>query len=164
MNDPLYRELVEMTWQRKLTTAEEAQLQNWLTAHPEARADFEAESGLNHLLDQLPKAPKVASNFTALVLQQVERESAAIQRSQGQSAWAGWRRLLPRFALAALVLTTGLMLYGNQVSQKRELARTTARFSQLVAKNKDVLEDFEAISKLDQRQPKADMELLALLQ
>ena len=67
----------------------------WLAAHPEAQADWEAEAGLSEALGQLPDAP-VPSNFTARVLQSVERESAAERRRRSRK-WQLW----PQLALAA---------------------------------------------------------------
>ena len=48
-----------------------------LAAHPEAQADWEAEAGLNDALGRLPDVA-VSSNFTARVLQAVEREIAPL--------------------------------------------------------------------------------------
>ena len=39
-NDHLYQSLREASWRGKLTAAQEAQLRNWLVAHPEAQADL----------------------------------------------------------------------------------------------------------------------------
>jgi len=33
MNDDLYNDLLEASWQRKLTAEEDAQLRGWLAAH-----------------------------------------------------------------------------------------------------------------------------------
>ena len=41
-SDPIYDQLRELSWRRKLTGAEEARLRAWLAAHPEAQADWEA--------------------------------------------------------------------------------------------------------------------------
>ena len=87
-NDPIYNRLRELSWRRELTAAEEAELRAWLAAHPEAQADWEAEAGLNEALRQLPDAP-VPSNFTARVLQAVEREAALRERRRG-ARWRVW--------------------------------------------------------------------------
>src|ERR1035437_6364542 len=108
-DDPIYNHLRELSWRRKLTAAEEAQLQAWLAAHPDAQLDWEAEAGLTATLAALPDAP-VPSNFTARVLQAAERETAAEQRRSGWN-WAGWlrRRWLPKVALTASVLCAGVV-------------------------------------------------------
>ena len=87
MNDPAQDRLREAGWQRKLSEAEEAELRAWLEAHPNDREDWEAEGALSQLLDRLPEAPPVSSNFTALVLQTIEREAPASSRARSR-AWS----------------------------------------------------------------------------
>src|SRR5262245_543785 len=104
MNDPL--KLQEAGWRRKLTPAEEAELQAWLAKHPEAQADWKAEVGLNEGLRGLPDAP-MPSNFTARVLQAVEREEAAAGRPA--LTWKStWNWLLPKAAFVAAVFGVAL--------------------------------------------------------
>src|SRR5207247_7147160 len=94
MNDP-FNNLREASWKRKLTPAEESELRNWLTTHPEAQADWEADAALNRVLDHLPEVA-VSSNFTGRVLKAVELESAAAARtSPPKSKWF-WRSFLPK--------------------------------------------------------------------
>src|SRR5438067_2362092 len=103
-NDPGFRKWREISWRRKLTPAEEAELRAWLAVHPEARAEWEAEIALtNTLVRSLPDVP-VASNFTARVLQAVDRETAA--REPRLPGWQPWKRWLPRVALGALAVAT----------------------------------------------------------
>src|SRR4051812_9597255 len=125
-NDPLYTRFRELGW-RKLTPAEDAELRAWLAAHPEALADWETESTLTDALGRLPDAP-VPSNFTARVMQSIDREATAAARPRT----GGWHRLanlLPRAAMAAVVLCAGLLTfhqyqsYQHQVVQREELAR-----------------------------------------
>ena len=54
-----------------MTPSEEAELQKYLAANPAERADWQVEAELNRLLERLPEAPPVASNFTARVLKAV---------------------------------------------------------------------------------------------
>ena len=63
-DDPIYNRLRELSWRRQLTAPEKAELRAWLTAHPEAQSEWEAEAGLNATLRRLPDAP-VPGNFTA---------------------------------------------------------------------------------------------------
>ena len=60
-NDPLYHQLLEQSWRRKLTDAEEAGLRAWLAAHPEAQPDWDAEAGLSEALGALPNVPVMMS-------------------------------------------------------------------------------------------------------
>ena len=79
MNESDYQALVEASWWRSLTVEEQLRLDGWLAAHPQARVDWEAERSLNGLLTNLSDAP-VASNFTAQVLQAVDRSEPAERR------------------------------------------------------------------------------------
>lgn len=165
MNDPAYQRLRELNWRRPLTEAEAAELQEYLSAHPEAKDEWESETELNQLLEQLPEAPPVASNFTARVLQTVEREVAARSRTTGWSAWLGSvRRWLPQTAVACLTLGLGLFAYEqHQASARLAMARNVAELTRIVsASNPELLEDFEPIRRLSDPEPKADVELLAL--
>jgi anti-sigma factor RsiW len=157
-NDALLSKLRESSWRRKLTDAELAEWRAYCAAHPEARADWEMESALNAALARLPDAP-VPSNFTARVLQAVDREAA---RPQGWS----WHGLVPRIAFAAgLLAFTGLAIHHHEIySQRAALVKSVA----LAAGGQPVpspeaLENFDAIRRMSQPQH-ADDELLALMQ
>jgi anti-sigma factor RsiW len=168
MNDPVYNQLRDLSWRRELTPAEHARLQAWLAAHPEAKEDWEAEASLNHLLQELPQAPPVSSNFTALVLQAVERDSAATACAR-QSCWrVWWQSWWPRTAVATTVLALGIgvFLHQRQVEQDRfAMARSVTDVYPVVeASNPDVMENFDAIAWLGDLQPKGDSELLALME
>src|SRR5215475_10049493 len=92
--DPFEKALRELNWRRKLTAAEEAQLQAWLSEHPELLADWETEFALSEALGRMPDAP-LPSNFTARVLRAAELETANIERIQGTGItlrrfWLRW--------------------------------------------------------------------------
>ena len=165
MNDPFYNQLCEAGRRRKLTAAEEAELRAWLEAHPEARADWEAEQRLNAALGALPDVP-VANNFTALVLRAVEREATSALRSR--PGWS-WRRLLPRAAFAVtgvlcVAAVAGLGFRHHERIVARRMAQSVAAVSEVSSlPDPSVLEDFEAIRQLNSA-PRPDVELLALLQ
>ena len=163
MNDPIPK-LIEARWQRQLTPAEEAELRAWLAAHPEARADWEADAALSRALDRLPDAP-VSSNFTARVLQAVERENAATQRApQSRKSWS-WRWFLPRAALGAVFLVMSVMAVREaRFERTQRYARSLKTVSAVAAlPGPDILKDFDAIEQLSTTRP-PDLELLALLQ
>ncbi len=163
-NDPLYKELRELSWRRKLTASEEGELRAWLAAHPEAQADWEIDAGLNDALGRLPDAP-LASNFTARVLQAVERDAAAESRRQ-KVTWrlAGLLRWLPKAAVAAVVLGAGLLSYHQVLHARRmKLAESVAVVSNVSSlPGPDVLRDFDAIRALNPTRT-ADEALLAAL-
>ena len=68
----------------RLSPEQQQQLDAYLAAHPEERTGWDEELALNHLLDQVPDVP-VSSNFTALLLQRVQRENSSPQ----VRAWPG---------------------------------------------------------------------------
>src|SRR5436190_11547639 len=153
MNESEYQALVEASWRRSLTEDEQARLDSWLRTHPEAHNEWEAESALNRLLEQLPSAP-MASNFAARVLQAAERESAAAARRESKSIFAGvkqwfWRPA-PRVAWALLV--AGLLGFGyhqHQTNVRGEMAKGLSVLANVAAlSDPTVLQDFEAIDRL----------------
>ena len=119
-DEPLQNQLRELAWRRKLTDAEKAGLRT----QPEAQADLELESRLSQALARVPDAP-VPSNFTARVLQAVEREEARGARTRGWSWY--WRVLIPRAAVAvAVVGFAGLAYQHHQFDKRAQLARDVA--------------------------------------
>jgi len=159
-NDPIYNRLRELRWRRKLNAAEEAELQAWLEAHPESRADWAGEAGLDAALDSLPDVP-VPSNFTARVLQAVGRETAP-----RPSRFAGWLRLrwLPRAAVAASVVAAGLVSYlVLQNTERKKLAESVAAVAEVSSlPSPDILQDYDAI-RASNPTTTPDEQLLALL-
>jgi hypothetical protein len=164
-NDPIYNRLREQSWQRRLTSPEEAELRAWLSAHPEAQADWEAEAGLNASLSQLPDAP-VPGNFTARVLQAVEREAAVgLRRREGRWLIWPWRRWLPRIAFAVVVVGAGFVSYQKvEAANRRKLAESVAVASAVSSLSSlEILKDFDAIQALNSTPP-PDEELLMVFQ
>jgi anti-sigma factor RsiW len=164
-NDPIYNRLRELSWRRRLTDPEEAELRAWLSAHPEAQAEWEAEAGLNASLSRLPDAP-VPGNFTARVLQAVEREAAAdLRRREGR--WLTWlrRRWLPRMAFAIVIVGAGFVSYQKvEAANRRKLAESVAVVSSVSSlPSPDILKDFDAIRALNSTPP-PDEELLMVFQ
>jgi anti-sigma factor RsiW len=161
-NDGPLSRLRELSWRRKLTEPEAAELRARLTADPAARADWEMESALQAALDRLPDAP-VPSNFTARVMQAVELEAA---RPRAWSWHWNWHVLVPRVAIAtAAVMLGGLALHQQAVrSQRIALVKSVvlATAGQPVP-SPEALENFDAIRRMSRPQH-ADDELLALMQ
>jgi len=165
-DDSAYHRLIELSWKRKLTAAENAELRGWLAAHPEAQGQWEAEMALNDALSRLPEA-FVPSNFTARVLQESARAAAAESRERGlvRRGWLLPARWLPRIGLAAVVLGSGLIAYHQaQVSRRNELVKSLAAVSDVSSlPGPKILEDFDAIRAMSPA-PAADEQLLVLLQ
>jgi len=162
MNDSDYNRLREESRRRPLTPAEEADLRAWLATHPELRADWDADLALTKMLDRLPDAP-VPSNFTARVLRQVECESATVSRGQ-RSSWNWLRSLLPKAAIAAVVLSAGLLaVHEHRFTRREQLAQSVATVSEIASlPSPEILQDFDTIRQMNQ-QPAGDQELLAAL-
>jgi anti-sigma factor RsiW len=167
MNESEYQALMEASWRRPLTEDEQGRLDAWLLAHPEAHNDWETESTLNRLLEQLPDAP-VASNFTALVMRALEREPAAVVRSEAfldrVKRWF-WRPA-PRVAWALVIaVLLGFGYHQHQTNVRDEVARGLSVLANVATLSDPVvLQDFEAIQRLAQSAPDDDDELYALLQ
>ncbi|MGB7767791.1 MAG: hypothetical protein WBN22_02935 [Verrucomicrobiia bacterium] len=157
-SEPIQNLLRELVWRRKLTDAERAELR----AQPEAQADWELESRLTEGLARLPDAA-VPSNFTARVLQAVEREELpAARKSDGR--WWHWPALLPRAAVtAAVAVFAGLAIQHHELNaQRAQLAQSVALMAEAQPlPSVEALKNFNAIQRMSQ--PRADEELLALL-
>lgn len=160
--DPVYERLREIGWRRVLTEAEQAELRAWLDAHPEARADVATDVGLSRALEKLPDAP-MPSNFTARVLQVLEREAVLTERAATRISVPWWRGLIPRFTVAAVVIGAGVLIYEHhETLQQAELATAARSLVTVVGAtplyDPTVMEDFDVIQRMSQ----ADDGLLAL--
>lgn len=119
------------------------------------------QNELRKLLSRLPDAP-VSSNFTARVMQAIEREELQTARLRGWR-W-NWHALLPRVAVAAvMVVAAGFTFYQHELYNRRaEIATSVV----LVARAQplpsvDALQNFDAIQRMSQP-AHADEGLLAL--
>jgi anti-sigma factor RsiW len=163
MSETEYRELMEASWRRRLTAAEEARLQAWLATHTDEQARWESETSLSHLLEQLPDVP-VASNFTARVLQAVQRETSRPAPRPFLNVLRHW--LMPRratgVAWAALAIcVTWFALYQAESNTKARRANELAVIGRVAGVSDPVVvEDFEAIRRLPYSE---DEELFAVL-
>jgi anti-sigma factor RsiW len=166
MNESEYQALVEASWRRPLTADEQIRLETWVAGHPEARSTWESEASLNRLLNQLPEAP-VASNFTARVLQAVDRELATkARRPAPLSRLTQWfRRPIPRVGWALLLLCAAWFgYYQHQTNVHNDMAKGFSVLANVATlSDPAVLQDFEAIHRLGQAAPSDDEELFAVL-
>jgi hypothetical protein len=155
---PLSDQLRESLWRGRLTDADRARA----AGRPEALAELELENRLNDALAQLPAAV-VPSNFTARVLQAVDREEARA----GARGWpwfqAGW---MPRLAAtAAVVVFAALSWQHHELNERRwAMAHSVAQVAESSSlPGVEALNNYEAIQRMSQAQS-ADVKLLALLQ
>lgn len=160
MNNPDYQRLREQAWRRKLTEAELTELR---AANPEAAAEVELEAALSDVMERLPDVP-VPSNFTARVLQGIEREAMPV--APGSRGWSWiWRVLVPRTAVAMLVIGGGMFAVHQHRLNERTVMGESLKWVAAVQSlpSPQALEDFDVIQKLDSN-PAADRDLIALLQ
>lgn len=176
MNESFYKDLVEASWRRRLTPAEEAELQSYFAIHPDKQAEWEEEVTLNDSLRHLKDAP-LASNFTAQVMLALERETAAKVATEDPytfwerfSAGAGalLRRYAPRLAGAALLLGTsyfGIQQY-QAYTQRQVTEKMFATIGEVASAlpSPEVLQDFDTISQLRDTAKATDQDLLAVLE
>jgi hypothetical protein len=162
-DDPLYGHLRQQGWRRKLTAEEQAQLNDWLAAHPEARADWEAETCLNTLLARVTDVP-VPSNFTSRVLQAVAREETVAQPGQHPLLRFSFRWAWAISAIALTLLVCLLSFRAVENSRLQRVSRSLLAVSPVTTlPSLDVLTNFDVICALD-RTPPPDEELLKALQ
>jgi ferric-dicitrate binding protein FerR (iron transport regulator) len=164
---------VEESWKRPLTEEERAALDGWLAVRPGERAVWETETALNRALGSLPNRP-VSSNFTALVMQAVEREARASQTTPSAPE-SFWSRLLAVFRLPAirlawavlLVCGIGLGFYTHQTNVHRDVAEGLKAVANVASvpslSDPSVFEDFDAIRRLGQSSASDDEELYMVL-
>jgi negative regulator of sigma E activity len=132
----------ESLWRRRLSDTERAELRT--------RPEQAEEARLTEALAKLPEAP-VASNFTARVMDAIEREEQAAARARHH--WS-WRFLFPRVAVsAAVLLFAGISIqrYESNTAHQKEMVRAV----KIVAQNKampsaDALENMEVIQRISQ--------------
>src|SRR5689334_18461276 len=98
--------------------------QRMWTALLAERPELEAELEIGRALQAMPKPPAVSSNFTALVLQQINK--AAPERSPAQVNWLSWPRLVRAAGLAAVVaLGVSVQLGHMRKVEKQQAALKT---------------------------------------
>jgi anti-sigma factor RsiW len=153
--------------QVRLTPQEEAELQAYLLAHPEKQALWEEDLNLNRLLRQLPDAA-ISTNFTAQVMQAVrgEQRTRSEHRTGQVPVWrwitaGGW--LSKAVGLGCALWISSIAFHEHQLAARRETARAMAKLL-TVAPSLEVLQNFEAIERLNQVPRDADKDLIAALQ
>ena len=156
--------LRETNWQRRLTPAEEAELNAWLATHPEAASDWQEELALTEALHRLPDVP-LASNFTARVVDAAMRDAVAETRKRSWLDLRSWSiaRWLPRLAFGLVIGAAGFFSFQQlHEVQYGKMAQSVSVLSEVASvPGPEALRDFEAIRVLD-ASPAADEELLRL--
>jgi hypothetical protein len=164
-NHPQEREWRERFWRDPATAAREESLPAWLAAHPEAKADLQAEATLTEAMRRLPDVP-LPSNFTSRVLQAARAGEKRNPRLDPLPL-PFWRRFRWATGLAA----TALAIFAGIVSYQRIEAISRAKIldSVLIVSevpsrpSPEVLEDLDSIRRLTPSVA-PDEELIALMQ
>jgi hypothetical protein len=165
MSVPDLNKLADALQQNKLTSEQEAQLSDYLAAHPDQRARWEEEIALNQLLRQVPDVP-VSSNFTALVLGAVRQTSPRSPFQSNLCHALFVRHWQAKLASALMVVSVGVLTYHeHELTLRRDLARNLVEMSKLTAGTPlELIVNFDAIERLNQVPVTVDRELVAALQ
>jgi hypothetical protein len=168
MNNSDENKLIDKALAGRLDADEQRLWQELLAQRPDLAMDAEIASALR----ELPKPPAVSSNFTALVLQGINRPEP-----RRATTWRDWLRL-PRLAratgVAVVIFGIGITVAHRQ-KQQQEVADSLRSFTGGVAALTEaaqakpeqivsVFQDFEAIRNLPANAADVDYSLLAALQ
>jgi anti-sigma factor RsiW len=144
-------ELIDKAMAGRLN-AEEQRLWAALLAE---RPELEAELEIGRAMQAMPKPPAVSSNFTALVLQEINK--AAPQHSRWRINWLSWPRLIRTAGVAVVALAVGVQLAHMRKVEKQEAAlKSFTHGLNVVAAEQQVqpeavvslLKDFDAIRQM----------------
>jgi anti-sigma factor RsiW len=148
-------ELIDKAMAGRLN-AEEQQMWGALLAE---RPELEAELEIGRALRVMPKPPAVCSNFTALVLQEINK-TAPERPSRWFGNWLSWPRLARAGAVAAIVIGVGVGIGHQRKIEKQQAAlKSFTGALTVVAANPEapevrpeavvtLLQDFETIRRL----------------
>jgi hypothetical protein len=155
--------LRELAWRRPLTVEELAHLAECLRAHPDRRAEWQADLALAAVLRQLPERP-APSNLTARILAEVDRLESVKTSSPATTriAWPRWLRWSLGVSMAMILIGGGLQ-WRQQQQQAAALAKLAKATEASAVPSLDALQNFDVILKIHP-EAQADLQLLALSQ
>lgn len=163
--DLVEQEFQELAWRRPLSEAEQLRLREWLTRHPERRAEWEADAALSAALARLPQR-SAPSNLVARTLAAIDREHSATAGGQ-RAGWFGWLSSLgwvPRIAVAVGILGGGVFWYQHhqRVQEQTKALATLASVTEAGGMpSPEALENFEVILRIHPAL-QADTELISM--
>lgn len=162
MREEELNDLKERSWRRRLSPAESDALRQLLAGDGPASAGWEQDEALNRLLEQLPAAPAVSTNFTARVM--ASARAAERGPAPARSPWI-FQNIWARLAAGAAMVCAGFFSFQEYHSlQMAKQAREVAAASRLAALPPvDWLNNFDTIQRLDKVKV-ADDELLSVLE
>lgn len=160
MNESSYNQLKQKSWVEPLSAEETAELKQYLGGNPPGQQDWDDDVALTSALNRLPNAP-VSSNFTARVMQAVQREEA--QAARKSTSWrAFWRYgWIPKFAIAVAMFCLGtLSFHEYQLASQAKFARQVREVAEAAPIPQiNWLKDFDTINQIGKVQV-ADNDLL----
>lgn len=168
MNEAELEQLLEAALRRPLTDEEQQRRAAHFAATSGAREAWTQEWRVRRTVRRLPAVP-VATNFTGRVLERIDAETRAAERSRAGGWLARWLAggwLKPALAAALVVGVCGVTFLQVRRQQRATLARGAAAVS-LVARIPDLkmMKDFEPIQHLRAVPSRwVDEELLAALE
>lgn len=153
--------LRELAWRRPLTTKELARLAEYLRAHPDRRAEWQADLALAAALHRLPQRP-APSNLAVRILAEVDRSESTKESRPApvQLIWRRWLRLSLGAAAAVVLVASGLH-WRQQHQQATALTKLAKATEASAVPSMDALQNFDVILKIHP-EAQADLQLLAL--
>ncbi|HTI71204.1 MAG TPA: hypothetical protein VMF06_14640 [Candidatus Limnocylindria bacterium] len=147
MEPPLNTDWLEEVERRQLSTKELESLRSQLRHRPAELRRLEEEMALNKALAS-QRSPVVASNFTALVMAEIDRTPTPSR------AWFQLRMLSLRWSpvaiTASVLLVAGVGWNQVRVQQRDKVAHTAATiYMSANVPGMETLRDFDAIQALD---------------
>jgi len=169
MNESELNELLDKAMAGRLTAEEQGAWEKVLAERPELELDAE----LGRALQALPPPPSVATNFTARVLLEINRQAPAALRN-GWRQWLRFPRLARLTGTAAVLALIGFGVVQQHRSRERQLVDSVKTFASgvtAVAPGQqarpdeivNVLQDFEAIRRIPAARTEVDYGLLTAL-
>jgi len=135
---------------RELAPSEQAEVEAWLAACPEARVEWELDQRLTRCLRRLSDVP-LSGDFTERVVLQVKSLSAkpASRRAMPEWVrwWQGWGHGWQWAGAFGVVVVVVAMQY-HETRQRAELARSLEALPAISLADVELWRDFESINTL----------------
>lgn len=110
-------ELIDKAMAGRLNVDERRMWESLLAERPELQMDLE----VGRALQAMAKPPAVSSNFTALVLQQINKPTAQ-PSATWKAQWLSWPRFVRAAGLAVVALGVGVQVAHMRKVEKQEAA------------------------------------------
>ena len=171
MTEAEFNQIREVAWRRPLTAREQADARAWIAAHPEMADELALDLALAQAVHRIPDTP-VSSNFTARVMESIDREAVDLERAGFWEKLMGdYRVWLPRLAgvMGVIILGLGIWAWNGRV-ERAKITSVLTQVAQLTPskdsfqtefQSPNVWKDFDTIRRLNEILP--DNDLLTIL-